>query len=52
MRDLFAGPWGAQRFLIVPPRHGITLTSDDTVIKTAPLAPPEHATAKPRNAHL
>jgi len=37
MRDLFAGPWDDQRFLIVPPRHGITLTADDTVIKTVPL---------------
>jgi hypothetical protein len=39
MRDLFAGPWDEQRFLIVPPHHGIRLTADDTVIKTVPLTP-------------
>ena len=39
MRDLFAGPdkWDEERFLMVPPNHGIQLTADDLVIKAAPL---------------
>jgi len=39
MRDLFDGPekWDDARFLVVPPRHGIRLTADDSVIKAVPL---------------
>jgi len=39
LRDLFAGPekWDAARFLIVPPRHGIRMTADDSVLKAVPL---------------
>jgi hypothetical protein len=36
LQDLLTGPWDAQRFLIVPPRHVIRLTADDDIIKAVP----------------
>jgi hypothetical protein len=38
--DLLAGRWDERRFLVVPPRHGIRLTADDTIVKAVPLPPP------------
>lgn len=37
--DLLAGRWDEQRFLVVPPRHFIRLTADDTIIRAVPEAP-------------
>jgi hypothetical protein len=36
LRDLLAGRWNESRFLLVPPRHGIALTADATIIRAIP----------------
>jgi hypothetical protein len=36
LRDLLAGSWDDNRFLIVPPSYLISLTADDTVIRAVP----------------
>jgi len=35
--DLLAGCWDEQRFLVVPPHHGIRLTADESIIRAVPL---------------
>ena len=42
MRDLFlggekGGRWDAERFLVVPPGHGIELVADESVVRAVPL---------------
>lgn len=34
---LLSGQWDEQRFLVVPPRHTIRLTADDTIIRAEPI---------------
>ncbi|NBR09813.1 MAG: DUF1638 domain-containing protein [Opitutaceae bacterium] len=36
LRALLAGEWDQQRFLVVPPRHVIRLTADETIIRAVP----------------
>jgi hypothetical protein len=43
LRDLLGGPWDEERFLVVPPHHGIQLVADASVVRSVPL-PPEPAT--------
>lgn len=38
LHDLLAGPWDANRFLVVPPRHVIKFNADDTIVGTTPPA--------------
>jgi len=37
LRALLGGQWDERRFLVVPPRHGILLTADDSIIRAVPL---------------
>lgn len=39
LRALLAGEWDERRFLVVPPRHVIRLTADESIIRAEP-APP------------
>lgn len=38
LKDLLAGRWDADRFLVVPPRHAIKFNSDDSIVGAAPTA--------------